>query len=75
MKYKILFGILFLFGVVCLFSMCNNGNRTIYNDNDTTHADYSINHYVDTIYGHIIVTTVCENTFGYISVSTVEFKD
>ena len=75
MKYTIFIDILLLIGVVYLFSMCSNCNRTTY-DNTTTNANYSINHYIDTINGHIILTTVCDanNMSGVISVSTLELK-
>lgn len=76
MKYKIFVDILLLIGVVYLFSMCSNGNRTIYGDNNTTHASYNINHYLDTIEGHIILTTVCnEINIGIVSVSTLELNN
>lgn len=53
--------------------MC--GNRSAYNDN-TTHASYSINHYVDTINGHIILTTVCDTKYSNdLSVSTLELNN
>lgn len=67
--------ILLLIGVVYLFSMCSNGNRTVYNDNNVTHASYNINHYVDTIYGHVVLTTVCEDNSGNISCSTLDIDD
>ena len=36
-------------------------------------SNYKIDHYVDTIYGHIILTTVCSNVEGHeLSVSTLE---
>ena len=56
--------------------MCSNGNRNTYSDNNTTHASYNINHYIDTINGHIILTTVCDaNNYGcVISVATLELK-
>ena len=73
MKCQIFIDILLLIGVVYLFSMCSNGNRTIYNDN-TTHARYNINHYVDTIDSHIILTTVCDNDYN-VSVSTLELNN
>lgn len=77
MKIKILLNILFLIGVVYFFSMCSNGNRTTYDDNNTTHASYNINHYIDTINGHIILTTVCDanNASGVVSVSTLELNN
>lgn len=67
---------LLLIIVAYLFSMCSNdGNRTTYNDNNVTHASYNINHYLDTINGHIILTTVCDDIkIGSISVSTLELK-
>lgn len=76
MKCTIFIDILLLIGVVYIFSMCSNGNKNIYNDNGTTNADYNINHYIDTINGHVILTTVCEtyNSSGVISVSTLELK-
>ena len=72
----ILVDILLLIGVVYLLSMCSNGDRTTYNDNDNdkTYANYNINHYVDTIYGHVILTTVCDNKEHQISVSTLEIN-
>ena len=76
MKTTIFVDILLLLGVVYLFSMCSNGNRTTYNDNSTTHASYNINHYLDTIECHVILTTVCDadNDNGVVSVSTLELK-
>ena len=76
MKCQIFIDILLLLGVVYLFSMCSNGNRATYDNNTTTHANYSINHYIDTINGHVILTTVCDanNMSGVISVSTLELK-
>ena len=74
MKCIILIDILLLIGAVYLFSMCSNNNRTVYNDNNTTHANYTINHYIDTISGHIILTTVCDNAHGSVSLSTLELK-
>lgn len=76
MKCQIFIDILLLIGVVYLFSMCSNGNRTTYNDNET-HASYNINHYIDTINGHIILTTVCDadNASGVVSVSTLELNN
>jgi hypothetical protein len=58
--------ILLLIGAIYLFSMCSNNN--------VTHADYNINHYVDTINGHIILTTVCDNNYNQVSISTLELK-
>lgn len=75
MKCQIFIDILLLIGVVYLFSMCSDGNKTIYDDNTTTHASYSINHYVDTIYGHVIVTTVCEAKNNQVSVATLEIDN
>jgi hypothetical protein len=76
MKCQIFVDILLLIGVVYLFS-CSNGNRTTYNDSNTTHASYNINHYLDTIEGHIILTTVCDanNASGVVSVSTLELNN
>ena len=77
MKCQIFIDILLLIGVVYLFSMCSNDNRTTYDDNTTTHASYNINHYIDTIEGHIILTTVCDanNASGVVSVSTLELNN
>ena len=76
MKCQIFIDILLLLGVVYLFSMCSNGNRNTYNDNNTTHASYNINHYIDTIYGHIILTTVCSfDKNEQVSVSTLELNN
>ena len=74
MKCQIFVDILLLLGVVYLFSMCSNGNRNVYNDN-ITHASYNIDHYIDTIYGHIIVTTVCEDKNHQVSVATLEIDN
>ena len=74
MKCQIFIDILLLIGVVYLFS-CSNGNRTTYNDNATTHASYNINHYIDTINGHIILTTVCEDKNNQVSVATLELNN
>lgn len=74
MKCQIFIDILLLIGVVYLFSMCSDGNRTAYNNN-TTHVNYTINHYIDTINGHIILTTVCDERDNHVSVSTLELKE
>lgn len=74
MKCQIFIDILLLIGVVYLFSMCSNNSRTLYSDGNTTHSAYSISHYIDTINGHIILTTVCEGRNSQISVSTLELK-
>lgn len=73
MKCQIFVDILLLIEVIYLFSMCS-GSKTTYSDNNTTHADYSINHYVDTINGHVILTTVCDR-YNSLSVSTLELKE
>ena len=75
MKCQIFIDILLLIGVVYLFSMCSNGNRNTYNDNNTTYASYDINHYIDTINGHIILTTVCDDANYQVSVSTLELNN
>ena len=73
MKYTIFVGILLLIGVVC-FTSCK-GNRNIYSDNSKTHADYNINHYVDTINGHVILSTVVDSKYyNNVSISTLELK-
>ena len=69
MKRIIFIDILLLIGAVYLFSMCSNNN------NNVTHADYNINHYVDTINGHIILTTVCDNNYNQVSISTLELNN
>ena len=75
MKCQIFIDILLLIGIVYLFSMCSDGNRNTYDDNNTTHASYNINHYIDTINGHIILTTVCEDKNNQVSVSTLELNN
>lgn len=72
MKHTIFIDILLLIGVVCLFSC--NGNRTIYSDNNKTHAEYNINYYVDTIYGHVILSTVVDK-YNSLSVSSIEIDN
>lgn len=67
---QIFIDILLLLGVVYLFSMCSNNNN-----NAITHINYSINHYIDTIGGHIILTTVCDECNHHISVSTLELNN
>lgn len=75
MKFKFVLGILLLIGVVYLFSMCSN-NKIDYNNEYNTHGNYNINHYIDTIDGHIILTTVCNEIItNKISVSTLELKN
>lgn len=75
MKCQIFIDILLLIGAVYLFSMCSNdGSRNTYNDNNTTHASYNINHYINTINGHIILTTVVDNSHLSLGVSTIELK-
>ena len=74
MKCQIFVDILLLIGIVYLFSMC--GSRSVYNDNNSTDGPYSINHYVDTIDNHIILTTVCHSKINInVSVATLELKD
>ena len=75
MKCQIFVDILLLIGAVYLFSMCSNGSKNTYNDNNTTHASYNINHYLDTINGHIILTTVCEDKNNQVSVATLELNN
>ena len=72
-KFNIILDILLLIGVVYLFSMCSSRTNPKYN---TTEGPYEINHYIDTINNHIILTTVCYyNLQGYISVNTLELKN
>lgn len=70
MKCMVFIDILLLIGAVYLFSMCSRTNNIDY----ATNAPYDINYYSDTINGHIILTTVC-NDKNNISVSTIELKD
>lgn len=70
---QIFINVLLLLGVIYLFSIC--GTRSAYDDN-TTHANYNINHYIDTINGHIILTTVCDTKYSNdLSVSTLELNN
>ena len=70
---QIFINILLLIGVVYLFSMCSSRTNPKYN---TTEGPYEINHYIDTIDNHIILTTVCYNTStGDIGVNTLELKN
>ena len=72
-SYIVFVDILLLIGVVYLFSMCANGN----NDNNISHSTYNINHYIDTVYGHVILTTVCNSKYyeNNVSVSTFEIDN
>lgn len=74
MKCTIFIDILLLIGVVYLFSMCKE-SRTVSGYNNKINADYTIEHYIDTINGHIILSTVVnkEPTTG-VSISTLELK-
>ena len=76
MKCQIFVDILLLLGVVYLFSMCS-GNRTTYsNDNNHTYGDYNINYYVDTINGHVILSTVVDSKYyNNVSISTLELNN
>ena len=67
MKHTIFIDILLLLGVVYLFSCSDN--------NTTNNASYNINHYIDTINGHIILTTVCEDKNNQVSVATLEINN
>lgn len=68
MKCQIFIDILLLIGVVYLFSMCTTNSKA--------KANYDINYYVDTIYGHVIVTTVVDSKVtGDISSSTLEIDN
>lgn len=52
------------FTLLVCYSCNNEGNAG---------SNYKIDHYVDTIYGHLILTTVCSNIEGHeLSVSTLE---
>ena len=74
MKCKLLIDILFLTGVVYLFSMCTDTNTN--KSNSTTEGPYEINHYIDTINSNIILTTVCYHpNLGYVSINTLELKN
>lgn len=73
MKCNIFINILLLIGVVYLFSMCSSGTNPKYN---TTEGPYEINHYIDTIDNHIILTTVCYHSISNcVSVNTLELKN
>ena len=70
MNYKIrrfIVGILAIICIGCLFS-CNDNKKYI-------DAPYDINHYIDTINGHIILTTVVDNSHLSLSVSTIELNN
>lgn len=70
----IIIDILLLIGVVYLFTMCSSGNKNTYNVN-TTNSNYNINHYIDTINGNVILTTVCKRINGNeLSISTLKLK-
>ena len=70
---QIFINILLLIGVVYLFSMCSSGTNSKHN---TIDGPYEINHYIDTIDSHIILTTVCYYpSLGYISINTLELKN
>lgn len=73
MKCTIFVDILLLIGVVYLFSMCRE-SRTA-SDNKTNDY-YSINHYIDTINGHVILSTVVYSKYydNNLSISTLELK-
>lgn len=71
-KFNIILDILLLIGVVYLFSMCSSGTNPKYN---TTEGPYEINHYIDTIDNHIILTTVCYYSNMNVSVNTLELKN
>lgn len=76
MKFKTIIDMLFLIGVAYLFSMCSTNSRKIYDGGNETSSNYDINHYIDTVCGHVILTTVCNNNDNYyLSVSTLELKD
>ena len=68
MRNSMLFiDMLLLIGVAYLSSCSSNCNNLI---------DYSVNHYIDTINGHIILTTVCSSNYNCnISVSTLELNN
>jgi len=69
MKCTILVDILLLIGVVYLFSMCSSDNK-----HNTTNAPYELNHYIDTVNGHVILTTVCYHSSFGVSVNTLELN-
>lgn len=76
-KYScmIFIDILLLIGVVYLFIICSNDNKITYNG-DVTQNNYNINHYIDTIYDHVILTTVCEaRYYNRVSISTLEIDN
>ena len=69
MKNSMLFiDMLLLIGAAYL-SSCSN-------DNGNNRIDYSINHYVDTINGHVVLTTVCSSNYSNnLSVSTLKLNN
>ena len=72
MKSVISLGILLLIGVVCSLTSCNNKRNTDYK----TNGPYSINYYVDTINGHVILTTVVDSkNTNDVSISCIELED
>ena len=71
-KFNIILDILLLIGVVYLFSMCSSRTNPKYN---TTEGPYEINHYIDTIDNHIILTTVCYHPSFGCSVNTLELRN
>lgn len=74
MKLKDILFYIIVFIIGLLLSMlfsCVKSNRTI-NNNDDIH--YSINHFIDTINGHIILSTVCEK-YSNVSISTLELNN
>ena len=74
MKHTIFIDILLLIGVVYLFSCCG-GNRTPCSNNSETDGNYNINYYVDTINGHVILSTVVNSKYdNNVSISTLELK-
>lgn len=69
---QIFVDILLLIGVVYLLSMCREGTMS----DNKTNADYTIEHYIDTINGHVILSTVVDSKYydNNLSISTLELK-
>lgn len=73
--YIIFIGIILIIGILCLFFTCVNRSKVVPNNDNTTYGAYNINHYVDTIYGHVILITVCDKNSTNVSVSTLEIDN
>lgn len=71
---RMIINILLLIGVICFISC--NGRRNRYINKVNTNDSYNINYYVDTINGHVILSTVASSTnSNNISISTLELSN